>query len=141
MSKTSLSNNLTAAAAGIAGAGTVVLLDNDNNYHHKKDNYLFHQNNHQICPEHLQVISFWEFIHLYTVGEMPIIDFFFIYIILYISNAVYFGRDQRLVLLLTIPITVIYNLITNREMKISWFIIIIMAISIYFLLTINFSKK
>lgn len=80
-------------------------------------------------------LNLWKFSRLYTVGQIPIIDFIFVYIILYLVNYVFLGYNYKYILIGTIPLVILFNLITNPKMKISWFIVIIFIASIYLLFT------
>jgi len=78
-------------------------------------------------------INLVEFTKLYKVGQIPIIDFFMIYIIFYLINSLYLNLDYKIVLVATIPLTIVFNLITNDQCKISNMILLILVMSLYYL--------
>ena len=87
-----------------------------------------------------EAINLWQFIRLYTVAGIPIIDFFITYILIYVFNCFYFHYDAKIIVLLAIPVTIIYNLLTNKNVKISWFLIAIMIISVFLLFVVKPNK-
>lgn len=76
-------------------------------------------------------INLIDFSRLYKVGQIPIVDFFIVYIFLHFVNLVYFKYDYSAAFIATIPTTVIIYLLTNRKYKISFMVIIIMAVCVY----------
>jgi hypothetical protein len=129
---TSNVNLIPLTSIALAGAGTEVIT-NENN-----DGSIAHT---VTIPKNQEKLNLWQFLHLYTIGGIPIIDFFIFYVILYIVNALYLHCDYKLILLLTVPIAIVYNILTNKNLKISLFIVLASLISIYFLLTMNFENK
>lgn len=73
-------------------------------------------------------LKLWKFTRLYKIGKIPIVDFIFVYIGLYIINSLWFHVDHYLTLILTIPITLLLNIIFNKTIKITMTIFIIIII-------------
>lgn len=86
-------------------------------------------------------INLWKFIRLYTISGIPLIDIIIVYVILYIINSLYCGYNYKFVLILTVPITILFNMLTNKKFKLSIFILIVLIISIYYLLTSHFDQN
>lgn len=86
-----------------------------------------------IKSQNKNVTNLWQFSKIYTVGNIPIIDFLIVYIFLYLINSIYQKYNYKLVLIATIPFTIILNIFINKNIKISWIILLVLMISIYFL--------
>lgn len=89
-------------------------------------------------------LKLWKFIRLYKIGNIPIVDFIFVYIGLYIINSLWFHADHYLTLILTIPITLLLNIIFNKKIKITitiFFIIIIFLVYAIFIIEKYSLKK
>jgi hypothetical protein len=130
ISKPISNTNLTPVTSAIlAGAGANVILENEKYRTH-------HPHNIIMITENQKTINLWEFIRLYTIGNIPIIDFLIIYIAIYLINSLYLNYDKKIVLISTIPITILYNIITNKNMKVTTFLVLVLIISIYYLFTI-----
>lgn len=112
----------------LAGAGAEIINEDNNDQINYK----------MMIPKNMETINAWQFLKLYTVSGIPIVDFFFIYVILYVINSIYLHYNYKLVLLLTIPITIIYNIITNKKLEISVFMVVSIIVSAYFLFTTKF---
>jgi len=125
---TSNVNLIPLTSIALAGAGAEVIMNDDNNAH-KNTKVIFNQGQ--------ETISLWQFIRMYTIAGIPIIDFIIFYVIIYIINAIYLHYDYKLVLIITVPITILFNILTNKKLKISWFIVVAMVISIYYLVKIK----
>ena len=76
-----------------------------------------------------------EFSRMYKLGQIPIIDFIIGYIFLYIINSIWTKYDYKLILIITVPLVIIFNLLLNPDVKLSIGLGIILVVSIYFLLT------
>lgn len=81
-----------------------------------------------------------EFSRLYKICEIPIINFVMVYISLYCLNCLYFDCNFKNVLLLTIPITLIFSIISNPKLKMSSTMLIILIISIVMVIS-SFSNN
>lgn len=71
-----------------------------------------------------QKMSFMEFIKLYKIGKIPIIYFLVFYIVLYLINDIlnhygYKHYSYKMVLVATIPVTLIFSILTIKEVKIT----------------------
>jgi len=82
-------------------------------------------------------ISLLDFSRLYKIGKIPVIDFIIVYILLYSINSIYFRYDYKIVLIITIPITIIFNLFTNPQLKLSTIMLIILILSIFYLFSVS----
>lgn len=127
-SKTNLTpiTNLMLVGAGI-GAGTVILDESDKNYTQS----IISKSNE--ISNHKSQVNLIEFSRLYTIGQIPIIDFIVIYILLYIVNHIYLKFDYKYILIATIPIVICFNLITNKNLKISWGMLVVLFGCMYLL--------
>lgn len=90
----------------------------------------YYEDNEKPIPRY----SLLDFIRLYKIGGIPIIDFFIVYIILYMINKIHFNYDFKLVLVATIPVTIVFNLVINKKIKITLIIIIILLLSMLYLI-------
>lgn len=73
-------------------------------------------------------ISLLDFSRMYTIYNIPFVDFFVVYVVLYcLNNLRCFDReiDFKVILISTIPITIFFNIITNKKMIIDHVIVII----------------
>ena len=80
-------------------------------------------------------INLVEFTRLYKIGPIPVIDFIIIYICFYLLNSIYFDLDYKIILIATIPLTILFNLITNANCKVTNLILLILIVSTYYLIT------
>ncbi len=55
-------------------------------------------------------------------------------------NKIYFHFDYKIILIATIPITIIFNIVTNKHFVLSNLMIIILFFSFYYLLTFDYKK-
>lgn len=75
-----------------------------------------------------------QFCRMFCIKEIPIVDFFVVYGILYFSNQYYLNVDYKCILIGTIPATLILNLLLNKNSKPTLLIMSIILISIVYLL-------
>lgn len=75
-------------------------------------------------------INLIDFMRLYKVGSIPIIDFIFVYFILYATNRIFMLTDHRIIIILTIPITLLIDLMSNPEVRLNGLIAILFALSL-----------
>lgn len=132
---TSKMNSITNAALLSTAAGAVVLSDLDNNTYVKEENN--NTNNNEKKDDIESEINLWEFSRLYTIADIPIIDFIIIYIIIYLLNKICMNLNYKFILVLAIPITIIFELFTNKNTNVSNILLIIFVISIILLLSTN----
>lgn len=78
-------------------------------------------------------MSMIEFIRLYKIGNVPIMDFFFTYIILYVANKLYTNIDNKYIIIGTVPITLLIDIILDDKITPSVLITIIFILSIFYL--------
>ncbi|XWV26477.1 putative orfan [Tupanvirus soda lake] len=123
---------LTSVALASAGANVIM---NDETY-----NFLQKNPETTSVSDNEQILNLWQFIRLYTVATIPIVDFIIVYTVVYILNALYLHYNHKFVLISTVPFTILISILTNKNMKITSFIIIVMIISIYYLLTLNLEQ-
>lgn len=90
-------------------------------------------NNNKINNNNYNELNLLDFARLYKIGQIPIIDFVIVYIILYVFNKLYSCFDYKFIFVATIPITVIFNLIVNKRIKLSNMMIFILLLSIIYL--------
>ncbi|XWV25218.1 putative ORFan [Tupanvirus deep ocean] len=121
-------------SAALAGAGANVIIDDD------KYNLLQKNPQATTVSENEQIINLWQFIRLYTVATIPIVDFIIVYTVIYTINSLYLHYNHKFVLISTVPFTILVSILMNKNMKISSFIIIVMIISIYYLLTLDLEQ-
>ena len=82
--------------------------------------------------ERNHVISLWQFSKMYTIMKIPIIDFLLTYLFIYVINALYFKYDYKVILIVTIPITIILNILLNKNIEITNILMFIIITSIYY---------
>lgn len=80
-----------------------------------------------------------DFSRLYKIGGIPVIDFILVYVLLFIANKLYLDFNYKIILVATIPITIIFELIISQgKIKLSFILILILIISIFYLLFANY---
>jgi hypothetical protein len=84
-----------------------------------------------------QVDDLWDFCRLYKVMNIPILDFFVIYIILYVLNKLYFGLNYKFILVLSVLVTVMFESLTSDTVQINLAIMSVIIICIILLLIIK----
>ena len=102
------------------------------------NNDLYFETNENIVVESDKELNFWQFLRLYKIAQIPIMDLIIIYVLIYCVNSIYLNYNYKWVLLMTIPITVLFNILTNKEFKLSAIIMAMLIITLYYLLTSNF---
>lgn len=131
---------LTKLAVASATANAIIFENSSSNDQKKTDiiydNRNSNEQNDTILSTEKQ-LNLWQFCRLYTIGQMPIMDFFVIYVILYSINTICTDYNYKLILIATIPLTIIFNIFTNKNIKISGLLILILLTSFYYLLTTN----
>lgn len=130
-------------SAVITSTGAQVAMENDNYGNYYDHDVYRTQASEPQCSENADAnigqdctTNLWEFMHLYKIGGISVVDFFVIYVLLYVYNSLYLHADKKIILVSAIPITIIYNILTDKKMKASWFIILILLISVIYLLTL-----
>lgn len=78
-------------------------------------------------------INLLQLSRLYTIGQIPIMDFIVLYLILYVLNFLCFQCNYKLILVSTIPLVIIFNLLINKDMKMTWTLFIILIVTISYL--------
>jgi hypothetical protein len=71
-----------------------------------------------------------EFSRIYEIHNIPFINFFIVYALLYSLNCLHFGYDFRLVLLASIPITIFLSMISNPGLNLSLSMMIVLVVSV-----------
>jgi hypothetical protein len=89
------------------------------------------QNGQKLQHPHKMTLA--EFIKLFRIGDIPVIYFIIIYIVLYILNGIFCTFDYKMILVATIPVTIIINILANPKMEISGIIVGITALSLLYL--------
>jgi hypothetical protein len=57
-------------------------------------------------------ITLLHFMRLYKLGDIPVMDFIMIYIIFFVFNNLYFNIDYKIILIGSIPFTILFNMIS-----------------------------
>ena len=96
----------------------------------KKDNKK--GNNH--LSDTKNELNLLNFSRLYKIGQIPIMDFIIMYIILCIFNAICFNYDYKIMLVATIPLTILIDIIFVKNIKITKLLLIIFFVSISYLI-------
>lgn len=96
----------------------------------KKDNK--NGNNH--LSDTKNELNLLNFSRLYKIGQIPIMDFIIMYIILCIFNAICFNYDYKIMLVATIPLTILIDIIFVKNIKITKLLLIIFFVSISYLI-------
>lgn len=127
--KGNLTNIIAGTAIGVA-AGTAI--EENNN---KSNNYLTKQSDFQKIE--IEQINLLEFSRLYKIAGIPIMDFVITYILLYCINALYLKYDCKIILILTFPVTIIFNMLINEKLKMTNLILLVLVLSIICLFNTN----
>lgn len=144
--KLSNQTNTAAALTTIAtlGAGTSLLLSDDKNDTHQNaqtssdDQNKTHRDTQiSSISENDKEINLWQYCRFFTIMNIPVIDFIAVYILLYIINTLCPRYNYKLILVATIPITILLNIIINKKVKITGILLVILLISMYYLLSMN----
>ena len=90
-------------------AGSIISAEEDSPLYYMKED----KNVMQIDTN--KEINLWEFSRLYKIGQVPILDIILIYIILYLFNSLFLDYNFKFVLILVIPVTILFNVLTNKE--------------------------
>ena len=79
-------------------------------------------------------ITLMHFMRLYKIGNIPVIDFIAVYIMLCILNNLYFHTDYKNVLISAIPFTIIFNILSNHRYKLTNTTLVVLTLSVGYLL-------
>jgi|SRR5579872_257063 len=115
-----LSTLLNSAAISTISLGS--LMDRPRNYTNKISN-----SSNDKSPKEITLLHF---MRLYKVGNIPIIDFVVVYLMLCVLNHLYFHLDYKIILISAIPFTIIFNLLADPNCKLSQSTLIVLAASI-----------
>lgn len=74
-------------------------------------------------------VTLLEFIRMYTISKIPIMDFIIIYIILYSLNCIYVDCDFKIVSVGTVPLTILLNMLFNDNFVESFGVILVFVMS------------
>lgn len=74
-------------------------------------------------------VTLLEFVRMYTISKIPIMDFIIMYIILYSLNCIYVDCDFKIVSVGTIPLTILLNMLFNDNFVESFGVILVFAVS------------
>lgn len=88
-----------------------------------------------------QTMNIINFSRLYKIGQIPVFDFIIIYVLLYIINRVYFHWDCKIILVVTIPITIVFNLLTNERIRLTNSMMILLLLSTYVIFESCYRRK
>lgn len=121
--------NASALMGAAIGATAATVIDEDDSTNH---------NNIRNISKYPDTMNLLEFSRLYKLGQIPIIDFAIGYIILYILNSICAKYDHKLILIITVPLVIIFNLLLNPNVKPTIALGIVCIISIYYLLTTKY---
>ena len=122
----------------LASAGTgIIIMDSENPESNYNNNLLVtKEKTGNLIIDEKKEMSLLEFSRLYKIGQIPIMDFVMIYILLYVLNSICLKYDYKYILIATIPLVILLNLITNKSLKMNWFLLVIVLGSIYLLFSI-----
>ena len=76
-------------------------------------------------------LNLWEFSRMYKVYNIPITDFIIVYIVLYFLSRLYSWGDPKMIFLLTIPITLIFNMIINPKLTVGIYNVLFIIVIIF----------
>lgn len=79
-------------------------------------------------------LNLWQFLHLYTIGGIPIVDYILVYLALYFINKLFLKCYSKLILIGTIPLVILIHILINKNVNISPGMIIIFIICVTLLL-------
>lgn len=85
-------------------------------------------------------LNLWEFSRMYQVYNIPITDFIIVYLILYCFSHIYSYNDYEMILIMTVAITLVFNMMTNPKLTVGTYNIIFIIV-IVFLVYISYTKK
>lgn len=128
---TTNANIATAKNIAIAGIGTGIILDDE--ISDRKANNLDTETLFTSHPS----MSLWNYIRLYTICSIPVADFLVVYLILYIINRLIFNYDYRYAIVLTAPLVIFINMVTNTEFEMSIFALVLIAASLIYLIKLR----
>lgn len=86
-------------------------------------------------------MNLFDFSRMYKIGQIPIMDFIVVYILLCILNALYFDYNYKFMLVATIPLTILTNVIFMKNIKLTGLLMTIFVVSILYLFYINRTTK
>lgn len=119
-------NNVAPLVLGITSASLVIDEDSKKNQPALKTNSDFSENAND-------ELNLWQFSRLYEFQNIPIVDFFLFYIILYSINAIYFNYNYKFILVSTIPLTIVFNIIINPSIQLTNLLMIMIVTSLCYL--------
>ena len=82
-------------------------------------------------PEIKPKLNLWEFSRMYQVYNIPVTDFIIVYLILYCVFHIYSYDNLKLALIMTIPITLIFNMVTNPKLTVGTYNTIFIIVIIF----------
>ena len=77
--------------------------------------------------------SLLEFIRMYKIGNVPIMDFIIVYILLYVGNKLHFNLENQYIILSTVPITLLIDLLLDDEITPSVIMYGIIILTVFYL--------
>lgn len=77
--------------------------------------------------------SLLQLARMYKIGGISIVDFIFVYIILYILNSFWLNLNYKFILLVTIPITIVFDLLVNDDFSLGLATSAVLIVSIVYL--------
>lgn len=82
-----------------------------------------------------------QFSRLYKAGDIPIVDFFIGYLLIFFLNAVTTHLDPIIILILTVPMVIIFNLITDPNIRLTRFLSTVIAISFILIIIVVYRSR
>lgn len=119
-------NSVTPVILGITGASLII----DEN---SKKNQATLKSTTDFSEDTNDELNLWQFSRLYEFQNIPIVDFFLMYIVLYSINAVYFNYNYKFILISTIPLTIVINIIINPSIKLTNLLMAVIVASLGYL--------
>jgi hypothetical protein len=79
-------------------------------------------------------INLFQFLRMYKIGGIPIIDFVSIYVLLYIINKVYINANYKIVFLASIAITIFVDAVMITGIYTSKLMLLIFVLSVFYII-------
>ncbi|CAH6420468.1 Hypothetical protein MVR_LOCUS138 [uncultured virus] len=124
-----------AGASAILASSGVTVIDPD-----ESTTFVTPSAQMQTSTKTQQTISLWDFLHLYTIGGMPIVDFLIVYVVLYVGNRFVLHYNQKIIIIATIALVILFNLVTSK-VELSWLLAIVLVVCAVLLVWIDPHKS
>lgn len=122
-------------AGSLNTIGVGAALSNNQTYYKQTNDYHSSDNKYN-CENKMNL---YQFSRLFKIGGVPFMDFVTVYILLYISNNMYFNICNEKILVSTIPATVLFNYFIHNKPK--NYLLVTSIICIIYLFLMNMKKQ